>query len=170
MLHAGGISVDIACPEDADVVSDLLAASYTRLLQSAYADTELSAALPGMIYANPVLLDSGSYFIARGPKRETIGCGGWTHGRPGTGEISPGLGHVRHFGVHPSWTGQGVGRMIFDRCVQQARASGILAFEVYATLNARVFYTALGFVFVRDLDVTLGNGAVLSSIVMRRGI
>jgi GNAT superfamily N-acetyltransferase len=162
-------TIRVAGPDDAGAVSDVLAASYPVLMDGAYDMATLAAALPYMARANPTLLASGTYYVAETAESVAIGCGGWTHERPGTGEREDGLAHIRHFATHPDWTGLGVGRALFDTCVGAATAEGVRRFEVYASLNAEGFYRALGFETIESLDIPMGDGAVFPSLRMIKG-
>jgi GNAT superfamily N-acetyltransferase len=164
------LTVRTATPDDRSRVTGLLEASYPVLMRKGYDQPVLSAALPAMTRANPALLSSGTYYVAETERRRIVGCGGWTLERPGTGEIEPGLGHVRHFATHPDWIGRGVGRSIYAACARAARAADVTRFECYSSLNAEGFYAALGFVAVRPVDIRLGPNIVLPSILMRRSI
>ena len=159
--------VRVARPEDAAAVTQLLEASYPELLPSAYDAQFLERALPLMTRANPKLLSSGTYYVAENGQGLLVGCGGWTRERPGTTDVEPALGHVRHFGTHPGWIRRGVGRAIFGRCEASARAAGITTLEAYSGLNAEVFYRALGFERVREIDVALQPQVVMHGVLMR---
>ena len=121
-----------------------------------------------MTVANPELLRSGTYHLAEAENGQIIGCGGWTAQRPGTGEIEAGLVHIRHFAAHPDWTGQGVGRAIFDTCRKAAAWAGAMRLECYASLNAQAFYAALGFAAVEPFDVALDESVIFRSMRMQR--
>jgi N-acetylglutamate synthase-like GNAT family acetyltransferase len=82
----------------------------------------------------------------------------------------PRVGHIRHFAIHPSWIGQGVGRSIYSMCEEQARIAGMQRFECYANLNAEGFYAALGFRPVRRIEITMGPRARLPGVLMERSI
>ena len=160
----------IATPHDAEAVSELLRASYPRLMRSAYDEDVLAPALELMTKANPSLLDSGTYYLAELATGLLVGCGGWTRERPGTKTVEPGLGHVRHFAVHPDWTRGGIGRAILAFCERTARAAGVTTFECYSSLNAEKFYLALGFVRIREMDIELKPPLVLRGVLMRRNL
>jgi hypothetical protein len=83
-------SIRIARPEDSNAVSALLAASYSSLLAARYDSDALGRALPFMTSANPILLASGTYYVAEREPGHLVGCGGWTTARPGSGEIIEG--------------------------------------------------------------------------------
>jgi N-acetylglutamate synthase-like GNAT family acetyltransferase len=162
--------VRVARPEDAEAVTRLLEASYPELLPSAYDAQFLERALKLITRANPKLLSSGTYYVAENADGLLVGCGGWTRERPGTAEVEPHLGHIRHFGTHPAWIRRGVGRAIYSRCRDTARVAGVRTFEAYAGLNAETFYHALGFERVREIDVELQPQLVMHGILMRREI
>jgi N-acetylglutamate synthase-like GNAT family acetyltransferase len=160
----------VATPRDAEAVSELLRASYPRLMRSAYDEEVLAPALEVMTQANPSLLRSGTYYVAELTNGFLVGCGGWTPERPGTKSVEPGLGHVRHFAVHPDWTRRGIGRALLEACGRTARAAGVRAFECYSSLNAEKFYRALGFVRIREMDMELKPPVVLPGVLMRRNL
>jgi N-acetylglutamate synthase-like GNAT family acetyltransferase len=120
-----------------------------------------------MTRANPKLLSSGTYYVAESEAGSIVGCGGWTRERPGEDAQVGRIGHVRHFGTHPDWIRRGIGSAIFQRCREQARASGISELECYASLNAERFYAALGFERIAVADFELGPGVSLTGCHMR---
>ncbi len=161
-------SLRVAEPADAPAVSALLEASYSLLLAPAYDPAAMQTALPVMTRANLTLLGSGRFHLAVAEEGSLAGCGGWSAERPGSGEIETGLGHVRHFAVHPDWLRRGVGRALLAVCEREARAAGLTELQCFASLNAEAFYGALGFVPLRRHDLAMGPGTTLPSIVMRR--
>ena len=160
----------VAEPQDAEAVGELLRASYPTLMRSAYDADELAPALEVMTKANPSLLSCGTYYVAELTGGTLVGCGGWTPERPGTRNVEPGLGHVRHFAVHPDWTRRGVGRAILRFCESTASAAGVRVLECYSSLNAERFYRALGFVRIREMDMELRPPIVLRGVLMRRSL
>ncbi len=152
--------------EDSDSVTSLLRASYPTLMRGAYEDSLLNAVLPVMTVAQPVLLRSGTYYVAETVEGSLIGCGGWTKERPGSGEVVSGVAHIRHFGVHHERTRQGVGRSLYVRCRDDARRAGVTQFECYSSLNGESFYAALGFERDRIIDVEIADGIAFPSVRM----
>lgn len=159
--------VRIATPDDAPGVTACLSASYGELLRATYAPDLLARALPLMTTANPALLASGSFFVV--DDDGIVGCGGWSFERPGTGEVEPGLAHLRHFAVHPRHVRRGVGRALLDHTLATATAAGALRFECYATLGSEPFYTQLGFTPVRSMLVPMGPDVQVPGVLMCRG-
>jgi GNAT superfamily N-acetyltransferase len=159
--------VRTATPDDAPAVAGILEASYPELLAPAYLPELLARALPLLTKANPRLLASGTYHVAETADRVAVGCGGWSPDRPGTGELSPGLAHIRHFATRADCVGQGIGRAIYARCEAQARAAGFEAFEVYSSFGAERFYVSVGFVTVGRIDLALGGNIMFPGVLMR---
>jgi N-acetylglutamate synthase-like GNAT family acetyltransferase len=135
-------------------------------MRSCYDPELLEHVLPLITVAQPALLQSGTYYVAESPNGEAIGCGGWTRERPGSSEIKGGVGHIRHFAVHPDWTRLGVGKMLYSRCVLDARDAGLSQFECYSSLNGEVFYAALGFRKVADVNINISDAVSIPSVRM----
>lgn len=99
--------IRVATLEDTAGVTAVLTASYSSLLKEHYDAGLLARALPAMTKANPMLLQSGTYFVAEADGDGVIGCGGWTLERPGTTEIAAGQefrGHVTNRSHTPTAT------------------------------------------------------------------
>ena len=163
-------AVRLATPDDDLAVSGVLQASYPPLMAPDYDAELLAAALPIMTRANPKLLSGGRFRLAETGDGLAVGCGGWTPERPGTGKITPGLGHLRHFATHADWTGRSVGRSIYAACEEEARSSGVHRLQCYSSLNAQGFYSSLGFRPVRQFNMRMGRTLRLPSILMERKI
>jgi N-acetylglutamate synthase-like GNAT family acetyltransferase len=168
MIDTSTHLIRAARPADADAVSALLAASYERLLAARYDSDALDRALPFMTKANPTLLTSGTYYVAETQPDNLVGCGGWTTGHPGSGEIIEGEAHIRHFATHPEWVRRGVGTSLLARCFSDARPFGVRKFHCFSTLNAERFYQALGFDTVGPIDVPMGPSLTFPGVLMSR--
>ncbi|MFO7565976.1 MAG: GNAT family N-acetyltransferase [Enhygromyxa sp.] len=144
-----------ASPRDQHGVDALLSRSYPPLLAPGYDPELLAAVLPAMTRANPKLLACPTWFVAVDESGEILGCGGWTRERPGTNEIEPQVGHVRHFGTHVDHLRRGVARAIAAETLASARAAGIVRLEAYSTLVAERFYAALGFQRIAPMSVPM---------------
>lgn len=164
-------SVSVATVDHAAGVSALLQASYPVLMEPAYNEAVLAPALELMTKANPVLLASGTFYVAESHDGLVVGCGGWTREPPpGDNRVAEDLGHIRHFATHPDWTARGIARAIYDACEADARSAGINSFECYSSLNAEGFYLAVGFESIRKIDAELAPGVVFPGVLMRRQI
>lgn len=162
-------SIRVAVPADFEAVGSLLLASYSNLLSQNYDRDLLDRALPLMTRANTILLASGTYYVAQSGSGGLVGCGGWSMAPPGSGEIVPGEGHIRHFATHPGWVGRGVGASLLAHCFADA-APHIGILNCYSTLNAEPFYRACGFATVGPIEVPMGPGVSFPAILMKREI
>jgi GNAT superfamily N-acetyltransferase len=159
----------VARPEDHAAVSGLLSRSYWILMAPAYPADLLALALPVITKASPALLASGRYAVIETRDGRLVGCGGWSRERPGSGEVTPGLAHIRHFAIDPAWFRRGLGRRLYDWCEETARAEGMKAFECHSSRNAEPFYQALGFARRGTFHIDLGV-CTIPAILMTRKI
>lgn len=160
-------SIRIARPDDFEAVGALVLASFSRLLSDHYDREILDRALPFLTRANMMLLASGTYYVAQSATGELLGCGGWTPARPGSDDVIPGQGHIRHFATHPEWLGRGIGTSLLIRCFADA-APHARSLYCYSTLNAEPFYRSCGFEAVEPIEVPFGPDVKFPAILMRR--
>lgn len=160
----------VAMPEDSDAVASVLGPSYTQLMAAAYPPGLLARTLPTITRANPDLLASGRYYLVESETGEPAGCGGWSSNPPGRRDEDLGRAHIRHFATHPDWTRRGVGRLLYDRCAADARASGFSLFEAWASLNGESFYASLGFRRLGTIQTEMPGGILFPAIRMERAI
>jgi len=162
--------VRTARPTDTNAVGILLETCYSQLLPASYDRNLLRNALPYMIKANPMLLESGTYYVAETEPGILVGCGGWTAANPGSGEIIEGEAHVRHFAIHSEWVRRGVGTSLLARCIRDARPLGICTLHCISTLNAEPFYRAAGFETIGPIDVPMGPIVAFPAVLMKYDI
>lgn len=172
-----GFGIRQATEADREAVTALLQVSYATLMPAGYEPALLEKVLSFIARANPFLLSCGTYYLAEMPRGDLIGAGGWTPDQPGSGALIPSTGHIRHFACHPDWTGHGVGRALFDRCLAAAKASGMTRFECYTSLNAVDFYRKLGFKKRQQVDIPMGpkgegqgTSIIMPALLMERSI
>lgn len=159
-------SIRVATLQDLDAISELLQESYSALMRNAYQADALKALLPIITQAKPELLSSGKYYLAENKTSQAVGCGGWSLERPGDGEVIPELAHIRHFGTHPEWIRQGIGKQLFSQCQEKAKVQAVNCFECYSSLNGESFYHSLGFERVRLVEIPIGPHHSLPSVLM----
>jgi GNAT superfamily N-acetyltransferase len=147
----------------------LISRSYSVLMRSAYELGVLEAALPAISQAKPELIALGTFYVAE-LNGDIIGCGGWSWSPPGKGGQVKGLVHARHFAVDPDHKGRGVGRVIFKRCVEDARSAGALWIQALSSLNAAEFYRKLGLIALQRVSVGLGDSIDFPLILMEGDI
>ena len=77
-------------------------------------------------------------------------------GQPvGTGRLLPD-GHIGRVAVLKPWRGRGIGRMIMQALMQQARRQGLPGVELSAQYHARSFYEDMGFQAEGDIYMEAG--------------
>lgn len=154
---------------DRDAVSTLFRQSYPDLLPQHYTSEVLDSALPLITEAQPMLLASGTYFLAECVETETvIGAGGWHDLSPTRGVSDAKTGHMRHVATRPDWLRRGVARRLIDVAVASAEAHGITRLSCLSTLTARPFYAAMGFTQASEVEVTLAPGVHFPAVQMAR--
>ena len=151
---------------DASSVTALLRRAYPTLMEASYDAAVLAVALPEMTRANPALLASRTYYVMEDGEH-LIGCGGWTAEMPGSGEVEPGLAHLRHFATDPDRAREGIGRSIYNQCATEALSCGFTLFQAFAGLNAEPFYHRLGMERIRLIDVPMGPLVNLPTVLMQ---
>jgi N-acetylglutamate synthase-like GNAT family acetyltransferase len=148
---------------DLPAVDALLDASYTALLPESYDDVHLRSLLPFIRQANPMLLESGTYYVAEtsaGYSKEIVGAGGWVR--------SPGsdVARVECLVVHPQCVKHNIGRSIVAKCEVEARAAGIRLLDAYSAPAAEGFFSKMGFSKLRDVDISMGDGRTVMPTVL----
>ncbi len=154
---------------DRDSVSALFRQSYPDLLPQHYSSEILDGALPLITDAQPMLLASGTYFLAECIETETIvGAGGWHDLSPTRGVSEANTGHMRHVATRPDWLRRGVARRLIDVAMASAEAHGMARLNCLSTLTARPFYAAMGFTETSEVEVTLAPGVHFPAVHMAR--
>lgn len=160
----GRIVIRKARADDEQMLSDLLAASYSEL-RGSYDPHGFDDVLSHISRANPKLLASERFYVAT-INDVAAGCGGWSIERPGSGQVVEGVGHIRHFGTHPSFLRQGVARALLEHCLKEAQDEAIMTMMCFSTLPAESFYRSAGFRPVSIIDIQVGPGLVLPAVEM----
>jgi N-acetylglutamate synthase-like GNAT family acetyltransferase len=159
------LSIRTAETADSEAIGALLIESYSNLLADFYERQVLESALPYLSKPNPMLLESGTYYVVEEGSR-LVGCGGWTSAEPRSGNIVEGEGHIRHFAVHPNWARRAVGTALLTHCFSEAEAQGIRILHCLSTLNAKGFYQACGFKPLRPVRVPIGHSTMFPAHLM----
>jgi len=167
-VHA--LTIRLASPADLAEVDALLAHSYPKLLAADYAPSVLVLALPIISRARPELLASGSYFVAVDGPGRLVGAGGWTRGAPDGGEVSRGIGHVRHVVTRAGEVRRGIGRALMGCVMDDAAAAGIRRLDCLSTRTAVPFYKALGFRALGPVEVQLRPAIVFPAVRMQHDL
>jgi GNAT superfamily N-acetyltransferase len=161
------VTIRPATPDDRDALERVIADCYAAVYPGWYDADVLAEAMPAMLKIDPALLASGRYFVASaGPS--IAGCGGWSTQTPGNRAEASGTGHIRHFATDPGFMRRGVGGAILDRCINDARAAGIVTMRCFSSLPAEAFYARHGFKRIDTVNVMLGDSASFGAVLMEK--
>lgn len=164
--------------EDIPVLVSLIDASVRGLSRGFYSPAQVASGLRYVFGPDTQLIDDGTYFVVE-EGAALVAAGGWSRRRTLYGgdqakqgpdpllDPSSEPARIRAFFVHPSHARRGLGRRIFERCAQDARAAGFTALELMATLPGEPLYRALGFAPLRHDSPRLPDGETLPMVYMR---
>ncbi len=161
------LQIDTATPADLAETDALFARAYPVLLKPDYPPSVLVTALPIISRAQPKLLASGTFYVAR-LDGAIVGAGGWTPGAPGGARSQRAVGHIRHVVTDQDYTRRGVGRAIMARIFETAMAAGMGELKCQATITAVPFYKSMGFNVLGDITVPLRPGIDFPAVAMAR--
>ena len=77
---------------------------------------------------------------------------------------------IRAFFVHPAWARRGIGRSLFQLCLEAAAAGGFRRLTLMATLPGEPLYRSLGFEVIERLEIQMPDGVPLGLTRMERPI
>ncbi len=109
-----------------------------------------------------LLLGNPSY--AAWIDNELIGTAAWSP----PGEAPSPTARILGVFVHPLFAGAGVGRLLVERVESEALAAGYRALNLSATLNAEVFFDALGYRVTGQGGWALPSGHEIPVVLMRK--
>ncbi len=155
------IDIRPARPSDLSALDAMFARAYPKLLKPDYPPSILVTALPLISKAQPALLRSGTYYVAK-MAGQIVGAGGWTPQR------RRGIGDIRHVVTDDRYIRRGIGRRLMGRIIEEARAAGVALLDCKSTRTAVPFYQAVGFVPLGPIEVELRPGIVFPAIQMQR--
>jgi GNAT superfamily N-acetyltransferase len=162
-MSAGSITLRSSTGRDFDAIDALLSRSYPRLLKHDYAPSVMVTAVPLISRANPMLVKSGTYYVAETGDGQIIGAGGWT-----LSAQARGAAEVRHLVVDWRHQRQGIGRRLMMGIFAEAQLQGVRRIEARATRTAVAFYEAMGFDSLGQVIVPLRPGIDFPAVAMRR--
>jgi GNAT superfamily N-acetyltransferase len=127
------------------------------------------------------LIGDGTYFVIESHGR-IVGCGGWSRratlfgGDHSAGRdaalLDPGkdAARVRAMYTHPSFTRQGVGRLILKLCEDAAAREGFSRVELAATLAGEPLYRACGYEALERFAADTPSGVRVPLIRMGKAL
>jgi GNAT superfamily N-acetyltransferase len=160
MEQSDPVTIRPVTAADVDPLAALQEASILRLGMAPYGAAKVRAwARVGHEFKH-VLLEEGRYFVAE-RAGERVGVGGWS---PDSLEAE--LAWIRYLFVHPDHVRCGIGRRLVEVAERAAAAAGRPRFEVWSSLNAVPFYTALGYRRVRAARWPVAAEIALDYVLM----
>jgi GNAT superfamily N-acetyltransferase len=181
MTTTHGIELRTAHRDDLAALEQLIERSVRELGAAYYTSQQIESSLRHVFGVDTRLVDHGCYFIAQSDST-IVAAGGWSRWRTLYGgdqfkddedpllDPARDAARIRAFFVHPDWTRRGLARMLFDRCVREARTFDFHALELMATLPGEPLYRALGFVTDERVAIALPDGVTLPLVRMSRAI
>ncbi len=164
-----GLIIRAGNESDRALLEDMIADCYATVYPGWYEADILADALPAMLRIDPALLGSGHYFVAE-MDNVIAGCGGWSARKPGTGETTSAVGHIRHFATRTGYMGKGVGGAILEHCASEASNHGVEKLQCFSSLAAETFYARHGFGKLQEVNVMLGGEAVFPAVLMEKAL
>ena len=171
----------LARRDDVPTLQRLIERSVEQLGAGWYSAEQIASALRFMFGVDTQLIDDATYYVVEDGGHVVAG-GGWSGRRTLFGgdqwkheadlPLDPATeaGRIRAFFVDPGSARRGLGRMLFDRCVADARAAGFRRLELMATLPGEPLYRALGFAEEERTELPLPDGVRIPLVRMSRAI
>lgn len=153
------MNVRDATPADAESVRTVHYESIKGLGTEAYSEEQAAAWAEGCEsadYSSAITNDDLEYLVAE-TDGEVLGFGSLRLGAPDGYEADVDA-EITGIYVHPSVARDGVGTRIYSELERRARASGVGALGLAASLNAVPFYETHGYERVRDVTHEFSSG------------
>jgi GNAT superfamily N-acetyltransferase len=172
----------LAIPADTSGLLHLIEQSVRKLSVGYYTGAQIESALRYLFGPDTQLIADQTYYVVEGGAGELLAAGGWSRRRTLFGgdqmkevedpvlEPTKDAARIRAFFVHPTWSGRGLGRQLYNRCAVGAMHAGFRRVELMATLPGEPFYRALGFVELERSVVPLPDGEVVAVVRMARSL
>ena len=167
--------------EDVGALQRLIDRSVRQLGSAWYTSGQIASALRFIFGVDTQLIDDGTYYVVQGAdgivaaggwsgRRTLFGGDQWKHGADAPLDPATDAGRIRAFFVDPASARRGLGRMLFDQCLTDARAAGFQRLELMATLPGEPLYRALGFEADENVSLALPDGVAVPLVRMSRAI
>ncbi len=171
----------VALREDIPVLAGLIARSGIGLSVGFYSEEQAAAVTRHVFGVDSQLVDDGSYFVIEEAGR-ALACGGWSRRRTLFGGDQAKSGpdplldpasepaRIRAFFVEPGMARRGLGSMLMQHCIAEARAAGFTALELASTMPGVPLYLAAGFAVTENFALDLPGGVKVPLARMRRAL
>lgn len=167
--------------DDVPVIERLIARSVRALSVGYYEPGQVESALTYMFGVDSQLIDDGTYHVVDADsaiaavggwsrRRTLFGGDQWKHGADEPLDPTREPARIRAFFVDPAWSRRGLGRALFEVCLDEARVAGFQRLELMATLPGEPLYRALDFSADERVELALPDGVRVPLVRMSRAI
>jgi GNAT superfamily N-acetyltransferase len=170
----------LATLADEPILRDLIARSIRELGAEDYTPAQIEAALLGAFGVDTALIRDQTYFVIESDAGELVGCGGWSKRKTLFGSdtresrndsyLDPAVdaARVRAFFIDSRHARRGLGRMLLDRCEDEAARAGFTEFALMATLPGKRLYEVCGYVGDKSIEHPLPGGLTITFVPMTK--
>jgi GNAT superfamily N-acetyltransferase len=174
--------IRVAVPADTPRLHPLIARSIRTLGAGDYTAPQIEAALTGAFGVDTSLIRDGTYFVVLDGDDHIVGCGGWSRRRTLFGSdarverdeswLDPRVdaAKIRAFFVDPDHARRGIGRLLLERCEQEASRAGFTHCELMATLPGQRLYARYGYEPGASIEHPLPGGLTITFVPMRKAL
>jgi GNAT superfamily N-acetyltransferase len=167
--------------EDVAALQRLIERSVRELGAAWYSSDQIASALRFMFGVDTQLIDDGTYYVVQqaehivasggwSGRRTLFGGDQWKHGADAPLDPATEAARIRAFFVDPGSARRGLGRLLFDQCLTDARTTGFRRLELMATLPGEPLYRALGFAADERVELALPDDVQVPLVRMSRAI
>lgn len=165
---------------DEPILRDLIARSIRELGAGDYTPEQIEAALLGAFGVDTALIRDQTYFVIEAESGEIVGCGGWSRRKTLFGSdtresrddswLDPAVdaARIRAFFIDGRHARRGLGRMLLDRCENDAARAGFTQFALMATLPGKRLYEVCGYLSDAAIEHPLPGGLHITFVPMTK--
>lgn len=158
-----------AATRDTPALQSLIARAGVELSVGYYTPAQAEAITRHVFGVDSQLLADRTYFVVE-EDGVIVACGGWSRRRTLFGGDQAKRGpdplldptvepaRIRAFFVEPACVRRGLGRMLIERCIDEATRAGFTSLELVATLPGEPLYAASGFAVTERFELPLPEG------------
>jgi GNAT superfamily N-acetyltransferase len=181
-IREASYRIRVASLADEPALHFLIARSIRTLGSDDYSAAQIEAALTGAFGVDTSLIRDATYFVVLDAEQNIVGCGGWSRRRTLFGsdaraerdesQLDPATdaAKIRAFFVDPMHARRGIGRLLLQRCEQEAAEAGFRRCELMATLPGRRLYARYGYEGGASIEHPLPGGLTITFVPMRKVI
>ncbi len=170
-----------ARPMDAYPITQLMRRALGELSGDHYSPQQIASMMDEDLTPDMQLIKDGTYFVIES-RGQIIACGGWSRysalyngdttngGEHELSDQETGSAKIRLMFVDPDFTRRGLGTMLLETSMFDARMEGFNRFELLGTLTAEGLYQRMGFVTLEVINYTDSNGVVVPLVRMEKSV